>query len=67
VAWKNICKQKDKGGIGIKEPQVIDQALTTKIWWKWVKNPTIMWEKLWKKNIPLRSPRRRWYELKETV
>jgi len=33
VKWTNICKPKDKGGLGIKDIQLFNEALLKK--WKW--------------------------------
>jgi hypothetical protein len=49
VSWENICKPKDQGGLGIRDPSIMNSVLSAKIWWRWLKNPTDLWAKLWRK------------------
>jgi exonuclease III len=49
VSWETICKTKDQGGLGIRDPSSLNQVLSAKIWWRWLKNPTDLWAKLWRK------------------
>jgi hypothetical protein len=39
VAWDRICTPKNMGGLGIRDPQKMGQALAEKIFWRWNKNP----------------------------
>jgi hypothetical protein len=56
VAWEKLCGLKNRGGIGIREPRAINQALAAKIWRRWVKNPNALWEKLLKNKYALQTP-----------
>jgi exonuclease III len=49
VSWETICKPKAQGGLGIRDPSTMNRVLSAKIWWRWLKNPTDLWAKLWRK------------------
>jgi exonuclease III len=49
VSWETICKPKNQGGLGIRDPSTMNKVLSAKIWWRWLKNPTDLWAKLWRK------------------
>jgi hypothetical protein len=48
VAWDKVCSPKRKGGLGLHNPQVTNEAYGEKLWWRWVKDNLIPWKKLWK-------------------
>jgi hypothetical protein len=48
VAWENVCKPKCKGGMGLQDPQVINEAYGSKLWWRWFKENSTLWATLWK-------------------
>jgi hypothetical protein len=33
VAWERVCKPKSKGGLGLHDPQVTNEAYEVKLWW----------------------------------
>jgi hypothetical protein len=48
VAWEKVFKPKCKGGMGLQDPQVTNEAYGAKLWWRWVKEKSSPWENLWK-------------------
>jgi hypothetical protein len=46
VAWEKVCKQKCKGGLGMQDPQVTNEAYGAKLWWRWVKETSTLWATL---------------------
>jgi hypothetical protein len=48
VAWEKVCRPKGKGGLGLQDPQVTNEAYGEKLWWRWVKDKSVPWENLWK-------------------
>jgi hypothetical protein len=53
VSWDKLCQPKHYGGLGLRDPSIMNKFLSAKIWWHWIKNPSDLWEKLWrKKYIP---------------
>jgi hypothetical protein len=48
VAWDKVCRPKRKGGMGLQDPQVTNEAYGAKLWWRWVKEKSTSWVNLWK-------------------
>jgi hypothetical protein len=48
VAWEKLCWPKNKGGLGLQDPQVTNDAYGEKLWWRWVKDSSVSWANLWK-------------------
>ena len=47
VSWEGICKPKDRGGLGIRYPDVMAEVQGEKVWWRWSKNTDEPWARLW--------------------
>ncbi|VFQ94486.1 unnamed protein product, partial [Cuscuta campestris] len=43
VAWEDICKPKDEGGLGLNQPIIWNQALLSKNLWKIAFNKETLW------------------------
>ena len=54
VSWKGISKQKQKGGLGLRDPQTLNQVLGAKLWWRWMRGGKDIWKQIWtqKYNMP---------------
>eukprot|EP00253_Pinus_taeda_P015369 PITA_15369 len=48
VAWKKLCRPKNRGGLNLVDPLVVNRVCGAKIWWKWILNTTLPWATLWK-------------------
>jgi hypothetical protein len=48
VSWDKVCKPKSLGGLGLRDPGKLNNTMGAKIWWRWLKTPPEIWEKLWK-------------------
>jgi hypothetical protein len=48
VSWDKVCKPKYSGGLGLWDPGKLNSTMGERIWWRWIKTPTELWEKLWK-------------------
>ena len=53
VAWEKVCRPKRKGGLGLHDPQVTNNAYGVKLWGCWVKETTTPWVNLWKAKYAL--------------
>jgi hypothetical protein len=53
VSWEKVCKPKIKGGLGLHDPQVTNDAYGENLWWHWVKETTTPWVNLWKEKYAL--------------
>lgn len=49
VSWQKVCKPKKDGGIGLKDPPILNKILSAKISWRWLKRPQDLWARLWRK------------------
>ena len=47
VDWKTVCKPKEVGGLGIRDPLDVNKAMGAKIWCKWITHEEEPWAKLW--------------------
>jgi hypothetical protein len=48
VAWEKVYRPKSKGGMGLQDPQMTNNAYGAKLLWHWVKETTTPWVNLWK-------------------
>ena len=48
VAWKTLYLSKDEGGLCLHDLEALSAVLGAKIWWRWLKNQSDLWAKLWK-------------------
>jgi hypothetical protein len=48
VAWNTIFKPKAKGGLGLRDLEILNQTLGAKTWWRWLQQKGELWSKLWK-------------------
>eukprot|EP00253_Pinus_taeda_P002079 PITA_02079 len=47
VKWTTVCMPKNRGGIGLRDPEHRNTIMGAKVWWQWVSNPDKPWAKLW--------------------
>eukprot|EP00253_Pinus_taeda_P005113 PITA_05113 len=54
VSWKNLVKRKEEGGLGIRDPEMLNKILGAKLWWRWLQGGEDVWKKIWelKHNMP---------------
>ena len=43
-----MCKPKQLGGLNLQDPSIINRACGAKLWWKWMKEPKLPWNRHWK-------------------
>eukprot|EP00253_Pinus_taeda_P017898 PITA_17898 len=53
VAWKKLCRPKNRGGLNLVDPYVANRVCGAKIWWKWISNTTLPWANHWKEKYRL--------------
>jgi hypothetical protein len=39
ISWDKICKPKAQGGLGLRNPLVMNKILSAKFWRRWLKKP----------------------------
>ena len=47
VDWGTICKPKRAGGLGLRDLELANKAMSAKIWWRWVTHMEEPWAKFW--------------------
>jgi hypothetical protein len=54
VNWDKLCMPKRQGGLGLRDSGKLNQVMGAKIWWHWLKTPTMAWAQIWtQKYAPL--------------
>lgn len=43
IKWNTICTSKEKGGIGLRDPNHSNAIMSAKIWWQWLSSPGKPW------------------------
>ena len=36
VSWQTLIKSKSAGGIGLRDPLLLNQVMGAKLWWRWI-------------------------------
>ena len=44
---EKMSEPKSRGGLGLKDPQRLSQALVAKIYWRWIKSSKVLWARIW--------------------
>jgi hypothetical protein len=52
VSWQKVCNPKKAGGLGLRDPTILNKVLSAKIWWRWLKDPKIFGHDCGGKNTP---------------
>eukprot|EP00253_Pinus_taeda_P025949 PITA_25949 len=54
VSRKHLSKRKEEGGLGLRDPEMLNRVLGAKLWWRWMRGGNDLSKKIWthKYNIP---------------
>eukprot|EP00253_Pinus_taeda_P015607 PITA_15607 len=47
IKWNTVCTTKEKGGIGLRDPNHSNAIMSAKIWWQWLSSPGKPWAIIW--------------------
>ena len=47
VSWEQVCKPKERGGLGLRDPEIMGKIQGAKIWQQWCKYSQEPWVKIW--------------------
>lgn len=53
VSWKNVIKRKEEGGLGVRDPEILNKVLGAKLWWRWVQGGNDVWKRIWNKKYDM--------------
>eukprot|EP00253_Pinus_taeda_P010380 PITA_10380 len=48
VLWSQLTERKEKGGLGLRDPEVLNRVLGAKLWWRWLSGGNDLWKTIWK-------------------
>lgn len=46
VSWKGLSKHKEEGGLGLRDPCILNQVLGAKLWWRWMRGGEDLWKRI---------------------
>eukprot|EP00253_Pinus_taeda_P007886 PITA_07886 len=49
VSWSQLTERKEKGGLGLRDPEILNKVLGAKIWWRWLGGAMIFGKQYGKK------------------
>jgi hypothetical protein len=47
------------GGLGLRDPCILNDVMGAKIWWRWLTHPSDLWARLWRKKYTLGIKKKR--------
>ena len=47
VCWEDVCRPKERGVLGLRDPKVMLKIQGAKVWWRWVNHTSKPWAKIW--------------------
>eukprot|EP00253_Pinus_taeda_P024757 PITA_24757 len=54
VSWNHLTERKQKGGLGLRDPERLNKVLGAKLWWCWLRGGNDLWKLIWRRkyNMP---------------
>lgn len=47
VSWQGLTKKKLNGGLGLRDPYILNQTMGEKLWWQWIGGGKDLWKQIW--------------------
>eukprot|EP00253_Pinus_taeda_P011982 PITA_11982 len=48
VSWSQLTERKEKGGLGLRDPETLNRVLGAKLWWRWLSGGNDLWKVIWR-------------------
>eukprot|EP00253_Pinus_taeda_P029331 PITA_29331 len=48
VSWSQLTERKEKGGLGLRDPEALNRVLGAKLWWRWLSGGNDLWKTIWR-------------------
>eukprot|EP00253_Pinus_taeda_P013029 PITA_13029 len=48
VSWGQLTERKEKGGLGLRDPETLNKVLGAKLWWRWLGGGNDLWKTIWR-------------------
>eukprot|EP00253_Pinus_taeda_P009202 PITA_09202 len=54
ASWSQLTERKENGGLGLRDPEILNKVLGVKLWWRWLRGGNDLWKTIWKEkyNMP---------------
>eukprot|EP00253_Pinus_taeda_P021290 PITA_21290 len=54
ASWSQLTERKEKGGLGLRDLEILNKVLGENIWWRWLRGGNDLWKTIWKEkyNMP---------------
>eukprot|EP00253_Pinus_taeda_P017089 PITA_17089 len=49
VSWNHLTERKEKGGLGLRDPERLNKVLGAKLWWCWLRGGNDLWKVIWRR------------------
>ena len=66
VSWKSLTKRKEEGGLGLRDPGILNKVLGVKLWWRWMRGGNDLWKRIWTQKYHMASTTEGILRLEET-
>jgi len=53
LSWTWLSKSVTKGGLGLRDPYILNQVMGEKLWWRWIQGGEDLWKSLWEKKYEM--------------
>ena len=47
LSWDKLQRSKAAGGLGLRDPFIVNNVLGAKLWWCWLMGGQDLWKKIW--------------------
>eukprot|EP00253_Pinus_taeda_P010493 PITA_10493 len=48
ASWSQLTERKEKGGLGLRDPEALNRVLGAKLWWRWLSGGNDLWKTIWR-------------------
>lgn len=53
LSWTWLSKSVTEGGLGLRDPHILNQVMGEKLWWRWIQGGDDLWKFLWEKKYEI--------------
>jgi len=47
LSWYWLSKPLKVGGLGLRDPYILNQVMWAKLWWRWIQGGIDLWKEIW--------------------
>jgi len=49
ISWEWLCWLPNDGGLGLRDPFILNKVMGAKLWWRWLQGGPDLWKVLWER------------------